>query len=125
MWPLRERAMTDTIAALAARWREDAELLEAYGDERGAAACRLHAGQLEAAVREAADAPLTLAEAAQESGYSAERLRHMLSAGDLPQAGRKGAPRVRRADLPRKKLRADGAAFDAAAVARRLITPGA
>jgi hypothetical protein len=45
---------------------------------------------------------LTLADAAKESGYSSEHLRHLVASGKLENVGRKHAPRVRRADLPRK-----------------------
>jgi len=45
---------------------------------------------------------LTLAEAAPESGYSRDHLARLVRAGALPNAGRRGAPRLRRKDLPRK-----------------------
>jgi hypothetical protein len=111
--------VVSAFADLAARWREDAELLERYGDERGAAACRLHASQLEEAVRDDAGVELTLSEAAAESGYSADRLRHLVAEGAIANAGRKGSPRIRRADLPRRASKPT--AFDADASARRLL----
>jgi hypothetical protein len=48
------------------------------------------------------DAPLSLAQAAQESGYSVDRLQKLVAAGTIPNAGRKGKPAIRRSDLPRK-----------------------
>jgi hypothetical protein len=36
------------------------------------------------------------------SGYSADYLGRMLRSGSIPNAGRPHAPRIRRADLPRK-----------------------
>ena len=47
-------------------------------------------------------ATLTLAEAALESGYSVDHLRHAVASGQIANAGRRGAPRIRRADLPKK-----------------------
>lgn len=49
-----------------------------------------------------ADESLTLAYAAAESGYSVEHLGRCVRAGAIPNAGRKGAPRILRRDLPRK-----------------------
>lgn len=103
---------------LATRWREDAERLAAYGDDRVAGVIRRLAGDLEAALRDVDDEPLTLAQAARESGYSPDRLRHMVAAGQVPNAGRKGSPRLRRGDLPKKA--AIVTAFDAHAAARRI-----
>ena len=108
-----------TPAELAARWREDAELLRRYGSPLADVALR-HADELEAALRTVADDALDLATAARESGYSASRLRHMVAAGTLANAGRKGAPRIRRGDLPRKRRGCSGP-FDAAATARDLL----
>ncbi len=108
-----------TLSELATRWRSDAELLERYGDERGARACRMHADELERAVRDAQSETLTLAEAATESGYSTDRLRHMVADGIIPNAGEKRSPRIRRGDLPVKKKSAN--TFDANEVARRLV----
>lgn len=109
------------LRALAEQWRRDAELLEGYGDSALAKACRKHADDLDAALRVQEEEALDLATAAQESGYSADRLRHKVSAGEIPNAGRKGAPRIRRADLP-VKHRASSLGFDPAATAARLFS---
>ncbi|MGH7513403.1 MAG: helix-turn-helix domain-containing protein [Gemmatimonadales bacterium] len=45
---------------------------------------------------------LNLTEAARECGYSPDALGRMIRSGRIPNRGRPGAPRVRRADLPRK-----------------------
>jgi hypothetical protein len=100
-------------------WRARAAEIRPYA-RAAAAAFRRAAQELEQALRSDADDTLTLSEAAQESGYSADRLRHMLADGVIPQAGRKGSPRIRRADLPRKP-RPTAEAFDATAVARRVL----
>lgn len=91
-----------TPKALLVSWREDAEKLEQYGQETLAKACRRHADELEAALRSAADEALSLAQAARESGYSPDRLRHLVTEGKIPNAGRKGSPRIKRGDLPSK-----------------------
>lgn len=110
-----------TPRELAESWRTDAETLSRHGADSLARICRTHADELEAALRGAAEETLDLGAAARESGYSRDRLRHMIAAGELPNAGRKGAPRVRRADLPRKP-RALGSSFDASATARRFLS---
>ena len=43
-----------------------------------------------------------LVEAARESGYSADHLGRLVRDGKIPNAGRPGAPRIARRDLPRK-----------------------
>lgn len=45
---------------------------------------------------------LTLEQAARYSGYSPDHLARSVRAGSIANAGRKGQPRVRRGDLPRK-----------------------
>jgi hypothetical protein len=101
----RHNALPHTVrspADLPAAWRERATELRRFGAEPQAVTLEAVAAELEAALRAADDEELTLKEAAAESGYSAERLRHKVAEGDVPNAGRKGAPRIRRADLPRK-----------------------
>lgn len=107
---------------LVLRWRQDAEHLERYHDGRLAQVCRDHADALAAALRDTGDELLTLAQAARESGYHADRLRHLIADGTLANAGRKGAPRIRRADLPRKPTSRGADAFDATAAALRLTS---
>ncbi len=108
-------------AELASTWRARAEGLRRYAPA-AARAFQDAAAELEAAMAEAADEVLTLAEASRESGYSARRLRELVAAGGLPNAGRKGVPRLRRADLPRKGRRGNGGSgYDAEAHARELV----
>ena len=90
------------ITDLAADWEADAEVLERRGDARGAALCRQCAVELREAIREEGDSSLTLSQAALESGYSEDHLRHEVADGRIANAGKKGAPRIRRSDLPRK-----------------------
>lgn len=105
-------------------WRARADELAPYAPP-AAEAFRVAALELEEAIREGADEELTLRAAAEESGYSERALRGMLADGVIPQAGRKGAPRIRRADLPRKgrRPRAPGA-YDARAHAAALLNGG-
>lgn len=94
--------------SLAGRWRDDAAVLRRWGDERGAVLLEAVAGELEAAVRDFEGEVLTLDEAARESGYSVDLLGRMVREGKLENAGRPGAPRIRRADLPLKPAKARG-----------------
>ncbi len=95
--------MKGPLAELAERWRDEhATLLRRYGDARGAQICEYHAVQLEEALHAHESELLSIAEASEESGYSASRLYHCIEDGTLPNAGRRGAPRIRRADVPKK-----------------------
>lgn len=92
----------DFLTALAdfpARLRADAAVLrrrhaEAVADVLIDVAC-----ELELALRDHGSEALRLGEASAECGLSAERLRHLVAAGTLPNAGRRGSPRIRRSDL--------------------------
>lgn len=91
------------LRALAVHWKEEADALEQrYSDERAARMFRLHAAELEEAIRRTEDDTLTLTDAARESGYSADHLRHLVSEDKIRNAGTKGRPRIRRGDLPIK-----------------------
>lgn len=109
-----------TLLDLIQRWRTDADRLEVLGADQLAKASRVHADEIEAALKAADDEALTLQRARTESGYSERRLRELLAEGAIPNAGRKHAPRIRRGDLPRKARRSD-VAFDAAREARELL----
>lgn len=108
---------------LAVKWREDADVLSRYAPELARIALA-HADELDAALRAMDDDALDLATAARESGYSADRIRHLVASGEIPNAGRKGAPRVRRADLPRKPRAKAAGGFDAADAARSMLSLG-
>lgn len=110
------------------RWAEEAEALrERYALESAARVCEAHMRELADAVEEARNAVLTVSEAADECGYSKQHLRSLLSSGEIPNAGRKGRPRIRRKDLPPPKATTrtrkntprggDGGSFDA----RRIV----
>ena len=90
------------LRTLADRWRNRAMEFRAHACEPAACAYERAADELQVELRAAQAEVLTLSEAAAESGYSERRLREMVSTGRVTNAGRKGAPRIRRADLPRK-----------------------
>jgi hypothetical protein len=57
-------------------------------------------GDLESLAKADGTEELTLTAASALSGYSSDHLSRLIRDGTLPNAGRKGAPRIRRADLP-------------------------
>lgn len=73
-----------------------------------------------------AETPLTLAEAAVETGYSSDHLGWLIRVGKIPN-GRRGAPRIWRKDLParadRPTARDRRSAYDIDADARALRIP--
>jgi hypothetical protein len=81
-------------------WRALAETFRRFGAESQACAVERCAEELEAAIAETADELLSLEAAALESGHTVRALRHLIATGRVPNAGKKGAPRIRRADLP-------------------------
>lgn len=91
----------EPVLDLRALWRARAGDLERYAPA-AAEAFRQAATELEEHVHAAGAEELTLDQAASESGYSKRRLRELVAAGTVPNSGRKGAPRIRRSDLPRK-----------------------
>ena len=91
-----------TIHDLATRWATEAASLAKWGDDRGSALLRQCATELDVASREHDAEALTIPQAAEASGYSRDHLRSLVSTGEIPNAGRKGSPRIRRADLPVK-----------------------
>ena len=98
--------MKGLLAELVKQWRDEhATLLRRYGDERGAQICEYHAAQLEEALDEHESELLSIAEASEQSGYSQSYLYHAVQDGALPNAGRRGAPSIRRADLPKRLAR--------------------
>jgi hypothetical protein len=90
------------ILDLASEWRQKATLLREYGAEAQAAAIEACAVELTDAIRAWQDEPLTLEQAVEESGYSYSTIQQKVAAGEIPNVGSRGRPRVRRYDLPRK-----------------------
>ena len=110
------------FSKLAARWREHADWLRTWAAAEGAAtALERAAAELDEAVREASEERLTLEQGSAESGYSKRRLRELVSKGSIPNAGVKGAPRIRRSDLPRKPRPSGTGGYDVDVDADRLV----
>lgn len=100
----------DPAASLAEQWREQAAAHQRDGAlVEGAALLRRCADELEARVAAYGAELLDLQDAAAESGYSADHLGRLVRDGTLPNAGRPHAPRIKRADLPRKPCIASSA----------------
>ena len=96
------RAGRASVKGLPASWRKQAKALRRYGSEPPAVALERCATELEATLVERDETTLSLVEAARESGYSADHLGRLVRDGKIPNAGRPGAPRIARVDLPRK-----------------------
>ena len=106
-----------SLQDLAHRWRDEAAQLRRRGIDREACLIESLADDHEETLREWHLEALTLEAAADESGFAYSTLQQRLTAGDLPNAGEKGAPRIRRCDLPTRggaKLREVGGEPDLA-----------
>jgi hypothetical protein len=96
---MAEHILTD----LPTTWRKRAKFLRDFGsDEQAARLWEIAAGELDQALRVFQAGSLNLVEAAKESGFSRDHLGELVRLGQIPNAGRKNAPRIRRADLPIK-----------------------
>ena len=91
-----------TLSDLVERWMAEATSLERWGDERGATILHKCVTELAAATQAHDDEALTIAAASAASGYSCDHLRALVARSEIPNAGRKGSPRIRRRDLPAK-----------------------
>lgn len=118
-WPLEARPLpsssvvlpgvtkmaADPVDELIASWRTDAEVLDRHGHDREAERLRQQAEEVEHALRRRRSEMLTVAEAAEESGYSEKHLRRLVREGKL-EAERPGGDGGRillpRGALPRK-----------------------
>lgn len=113
-----------SVRELALTWRRRAQEMRRFGALPNAASFEVAADELEAALRDENDQPLTLGQAAAESGYSEDHLGRELRLGRIPNAGKRHAPRIRRADLPRKPRHSSARPFgeyDPVADARSLL----
>lgn len=99
-------AISGTLAALRERWltRRD-ELRRVHALVDGAMLCEDLVAELDHLTFVAENEPLSLTRASMESGYSADHLGRLVREGKLTNVGRRNAPKVRRADLPRKPSR--------------------
>lgn len=90
----------DDLRAVADRWREDADRYKRDGALVSAdTLLRRVAGELDEVLRAWWIEPLDLRQAAEETGLSYRALQKRIERRQVPNAGKKGAPRVRRCDL--------------------------
>lgn len=84
------------------RWRSQAATLRLFGASAQADVLDRCTSELETTIIQTTQAPLTLGEAAQLGGYSTDHLGRLVREGKIPNAGRPGAPRIARKDVPIK-----------------------
>lgn len=95
----------DSLLELAAEWRAEAVVLRRRAATVQAELLEGVAQDLEHRLGEWTTQPLTVNEAAAESGYSEDHLRDLVRSGRLPDnrpPGSEGRIQIRRCDLPRK-----------------------
>ena len=95
-------------------------MLRGYGAEGQAKALEACAAEVEAALLAWLDEPLTLEAAVHETGYSYSSLQKRVANEEVPNAGDRGSPRVRRRHLPYKARVAPVEGIAAEALLRRL-----
>ncbi len=108
-----------------AKWATEADAMQRRGATvNGAGVLAEVLADFKAMQASQAEALLSLSEAASRSGYSAEHLGRLIREHRLPNSGRKGAPRIRAADLPRKPpglVQSGPRAYNPGADARTLL----
>lgn len=87
-----------SLRELAEAWHREADVLRRRGASGPAEALESAAEELDERLREWSRELLTLEEAAKEAGVSYDTMQRKVGR-DIPNAGEKGAPRVRRCDL--------------------------
>ncbi len=95
-------SLEQLLSRLTTRWRTEAEILHRRGADEQADVLESCASELVDEGRFLSLEALTLEQAAKESGYSYSALQKLTRDGTISNVGKKGAPRVRRADLPKK-----------------------
>ena len=90
-----------TLEQLPDAWRDRADLIRPYA-EASATAFEEAARELEDLLRDRENELLNLRQGAKASGYSDDHLGHLIRIGKLTNYGKRGAPKVRRGDLPKK-----------------------
>ena len=99
----------------------DAATLEEYGAAATANAIRACTTTFKNALARLGDEPLSLGDAALASCYSVDHLSRLVRSGAIPNAGRKGKPKIRRCHLPKKAIPISSAAsYNRITDARRL-----
>lgn len=122
--PLSEGGVNrpEHITEIIARWSaREAEWSRLGASVNGSALAAEVIADLERIAASNGDDELTLSDASALSGYSSDHLSRLIREGKLENLGRKGAPRIRRADLPiRPKgiAKINGIAYNAVTDAR-------
>lgn len=116
------------INGLIENWLANAPLFREHGQEGIAVAYERCAEDLRDALRTEEEEILTIKQAASETGYSEGHLRRLVGDGKIPNAGRKGSPKIARRDLPGRKAAVDRdfdiLHFDAEQIVRSAIDFG-
>ena len=89
---------------LVQRWREEVGVLRRRSAPTQADVLESCAAELESWTLERDLETITLHQAARESGFSYSALEKNVRRGAIANVGKKGAPRIRRGDLPRKPV---------------------
>ena len=85
-------------------WRARAESSEKHKNHQTATVYRIVSDELEAALQREQEELLNLTQAAKVSGYSDDHLGRLVKDGIIPNAGRPGAPLIRRGNVPHRRL---------------------
>lgn len=93
--------MYEQFRQLAARWREDAKLLERHKARDRAELAHQYADELEDVI-EGDETLLNLTQASKVSGYTRSYVGRLVREGKIPNRGRDNAPKVAAKDLPIK-----------------------
>lgn len=97
---------SEPLSKFSSRWTNEAERFERVGAlVNGAELIRLMRDDAQRSFWQWWTEPLTIREAADQTGYSRSRLRSLVREGTLNDVGEGGRRRVRRCDLPRKPHR--------------------
>lgn len=115
------KSLADALSDLATTWRTRAAERRDEADEARARCYERAATELETTLRTMGDEPLDLPTASRESGIPVETLRKKIARGELPQAGRRHAPKIRRADLPSRGRRPAASQYSPDDDALRLV----
>ena len=93
---------TERLDALVDEWRSRSGEFRRMGLSQPADQMDAMAADLEAEIAAWLEEVLTLEQAATESGYSYKHLQELVADDTIPNAGKPGAPRILRCDLPVK-----------------------
>lgn len=92
-----------TLPELIGLWRtRQAEYEASSAMVDGGLAVKRMLSELEAAISDGRNEVLTLCQASNVSGLTVEHLARQIRKGRIANSGRKGAPRIRRSELPMK-----------------------